>query len=154
MKKIFILLASIPLIFLSGCASNISSQSYEVGSVGQTSRVVPATVVSARPVDVAGTKNIGTPVGAIAGGVAGSAIGGGARANILGAIGGAVIGGLAGTAIESGVTKQTGMEYVVELQSGGLVTLVQGPETVLSVGQRVLLIYGPPARLIPDTRVQ
>jgi len=154
MKKIYVLLASVPLILLGGCASNISSQSYEVGAVGHTSKVVPATVISARPVEVAGTKNIGTPIGAVAGGVAGSAIGGGARSNILGAIGGAVIGGIAGSAIESGVTKQTGIEYVVELKSGGLLTLVQGSDTVLGVGQRVLLIYGPPARLIPDTRAQ
>ena len=154
MKKIYVLLLSAPLIFLTGCTKNISSQSYEVGSVGHTSKVVPATVVSARPVEVSGTKEIGTPIGAIAGGVAGSAIGGGTRANILGAIGGVVIGGIAGSAIESGITKQTGIEYVVELKNGGLLTLVQGSETVLSVGQRVLLIYGPPTRLIPDTREQ
>ena len=36
------------LTVLSGCASNISPQTYSVGSVGQVNRTVSATVVSAR----------------------------------------------------------------------------------------------------------
>lgn len=154
--KIFMILAGAAAIALAGCTTpNISPQAHSSDTVGQVNRTVPATVVSARPVQVTGTNSVGRPVGAIAGGVAGSAIGGGTRANILGAIGGAVIGGLAGGAIEGSTTGQTGIEYVVELQSGGgLVTVVQGPEPVLAAGQRVLLIYGPPARLIADTRMQ
>lgn len=152
MKKSLILLISSAVFFLAGCATDISSQSYQVGKVGQTSRATPVVVVGARSVQVSGTNSVGRPVGAIAGGVAGSAIGGSGRANILGALGGAVIGGVAGGAIESGATKQTGIEYVVETSSGALITVVQGPEPALAVGQRALLIEGNPARLIADTR--
>ena len=152
MRKFCVVIACMTLMILGGCAQNISPQSYEVDKVGQTGSALPATVVSSRPVDVQGTQTTGKAAGAIAGGVAGSAIGGNTRVNIIGAVGGALAGGLAGGAVEGAVTSQRGIEYVIELQSGGLRTLVQGPDPVFAVGQRVLLLQGNPSRLIADTR--
>ena len=63
---------------------------------------------------------------------------------------GAVIGGLAGTAADRALTTQGGMEYVVQLDGGQAVTLVQGPDTQIPVGQRVLVLYGERARIVPD----
>jgi len=123
-----------------------------VGSVGQVNRTVPATVISAREVDIAGTTGVGGTAGTAAGAVVGSAAGNNPRANIVGAIGGAVAGGLAGAAIESNATRQKGMEYVVETENGNLMTIVQGPEPIFLVKQKVLVLYGSPSRLIADPR--
>ena len=137
---------------LGGCTHNISPQTYSVGSVGQVNRTVPATVISAREVDIAGTTGVGGTAGTAAGAVVGSAAGNNPRANIVGAIGGAVAGGLAGAAIESNATRQKGMEYVVETENGNLMTIVQGPEPIFLVKQKVLVLYGSPSRLIADPR--
>jgi len=143
------------MIVLAGCASNISPRTYSAGSVGQVNRTVSATVISVREVDVAGTAGVGGSAGTAAGAVAGSSAGGNsARGNIIGAIGGAVAGGLAGAAIEANATKQKGFEYVVETETGNLMTIVQGTDTVFSEGQKVLVLYGSPSRLIADPRVK
>lgn len=153
MKAVVIL--GVAIAVLGGCASNISPQAYSVGSVGQVNRTVSATVVSAREVDVAGTTAVGGGAGTVAGAVVGSAAGGNnSRGNIVGAIGGAVVGGFAGSAIEANATKQKGMEYVVETENGNLMTIVQGTYPIFSDGQKVLVLYGSPSRLIADPRAK
>lgn len=144
--------AVLAIASLSGCATNVSPNSYSVGAVGQVNRTISATVISARSVDISGTTGTGAGVGIGAGAVAGSAIGGSGRANLLGAIGGAVVGGLAGAAIEQNATKQMGIEYVVQTENGNLMTLVQGPESNFQPGAQVLVLYGSPARVIADPR--
>lgn len=145
----------IAIITLVGCATNISPKTYSVGSVGQINRTVSATIISAREIDVAGTTGLGGGTGSALGAVAGSGAGGNSsRGNIAGAIGGAVIGGLAGAAIEANATKQKGMEYVVETENGNLMTIVQGTDPVFAAGQKVLVLYGSPSRLIADPRVK
>lgn len=140
---------------LGACTPNISPQTYSVASVGQVNRTVPATVISAREVDIAGTTGTGGLAGTAAGAVVGSAAGGdNTRGNIVGAIGGAVVGGVVGTAIESNATRQKGMEYVVETENGNLMTMVQGLEPVFSIQQKVLVLYGSPTRLIADPRAK
>lgn len=153
MKTLMVLGAAI--LSLAGCASNISPQTYSVGSVGQVNRTISATVISVREVNVAGTTGVGGTAGTAAGAVLGSSAGGGdARSNIVGAIGGAVIGGLAGSAIEANATKQKALEYVVETENGNLMTIVQGKDSVFAEGQKVLVLYGSPSRLIADPRVR
>ena len=95
---------------------------------------------------------MGTTAGAAAGSVAGSAIGGAARENIIGAIGGAVVGGIIGSMAEEGATQQQGMEYVVETENGSLITVVQGTDPCLNIGDKVIVIYGQRSRVIADTR--
>jgi len=137
---------------LTACAPNVSPNSYSVGAAGQVNRTVAATIISVRPISIAGTAALGGTTGAAAGAVAGSSIGGGARANVLGAIGGAIAGGLAGAAIENSATQQTGLEYVVQTENGNLMTLVQGSDPPFTIGQKVLVLYGSPSRIILDPR--
>jgi outer membrane lipoprotein SlyB len=138
------------LPFIVCCQRNISPTSYSVGSVGQVNRAVKGVVKSARTVEVDGTTGVGGVAGAATGAVAGSSIGGGGRANAIGAIGGAVVGGIVGAAIERSATRQTAIEYVVETENGALLTLVQGPSPAFSLNDRVIVIYGSPSRLISD----
>ena len=142
------------IITLGGCAHNISPQSYSVGSVGQVNRTISATVISVREVDVAGTTGVGGEGGMALGAVAGSSLGSMGRDNIAGAIGGAIVGSLAGAAIEGNATKQKGIEYVVETENGNLMTIVQGADNVFITGQKVLVLYGSPSRLIADPRAK
>ncbi len=136
---------------LAACTPNVSPDTYSVGGVGQANRAVRATVIAVRQVKISGSQSgVGGTAGAAGGAVAGSALGGGVRSNILGAIGGAVIGGLVGSAIEEGTTRQTGFEYVVETANGALLTMVQGGKVNFKVGDRVIVLYGSPSRLVAD----
>ena len=140
------------LTLLGGCAQDISPNSYSVGSVGMVNRSIAGTIISARPVDIRGTSALGGAAGTAAGAAAGSAIGGGTRSNIVGAIGGAVVGGLTGAALEASATKQTGMEYVIETENGNLMTVVQGNTPLFVEGNKILVLYGSPSRIIADPR--
>lgn len=136
-------------ILFSSCTPNIDPNSYSVGSVGRANRVAKGTIINVRQVNIQGTSGLGASSGAAAGGVAGSAIGGNdVRLNIIGAVGGAVAGGLAGGALEEGATKQLGIEYIIECQNGALLTVVQGDEDPLEVGQDVFVLYGGRTRVI------
>jgi len=140
------------LLSLCGCAANVNPNSYSVGSVGQVNRTVSAIVISVRDIDIAGTSGLGATTGVALGATAGSGMGNSGRSNVAGAIGGALVGGIVGGAMEQGMTQQKGVEYVVETQNGNLMTLVQGAEPRFHEGERVLVLYGSPARIIVDPR--
>lgn len=153
MTKLFSLLASMAAtLILVGCANTTDPSTYSVGSVGQVNRSVAGTVISARPIRIDATTGAGGAVGGLAGGVAGSSIGGGSRANALGAIGGAVAGAVIGNAIERSGAQRDGMEYVITTENGSLMTIAQGPEPTFSEGDKVIILYGNPSRVIKDPR--
>lgn len=152
MGKRSIVGACVAIAGLTSCASNISPTSYSVGSVGQVNRTVAAKVISVRPVDITGTIGAGGAVGGALGATAGSGIGHGNRANIAGAIAGAVVGAVAGAAIEQSATRQSAFEYVVQTENDNLMTIVQGANTTFAVNDKVLVLYGSPARIILDPR--
>lgn len=139
----------VAIAMIAGCTRNISPDTYSVGSVGVANRTVRGIIINVRDVNVLGNQSgIGGATGAVGGAIAGSAIGQGNKANALGALGGAVIGGVAGAVIEESSTRQEGIEYVVETENSSLITVVQGSDPMLPVGQKVLLIYGNPTRVI------
>ena len=138
-------------LVLSGCASSTSSDTYSRGQVGDINETMRGVVVSSRAVKIEGTKSgVGTIAGAAAGGAAGSQIGGGRAENIVGGIAGAVAGGLIGAAAEEQLTKGQGIEYIVELEDGRTVTIVQGADNAIPPGTPVLVILGERARIVPQ----
>ena len=146
MRKLSVLFL---VMILCGCTQNISPDTYSVGSVGEANQTVRGKIIHVRDVKIGGNQTgIGATAGAAGGAVAGSGVGSGGRANALGAIGGAVAGGIAGAVIEEGTTRQTGVEYVVETENDNLMTVVQGPVPRLHKGDKVLVIYGNPTRVI------
>ena len=148
----YALLLALPLTAagIAGCASDIDSNYYSTGSVGQVSQAPGCTVVSVRPIKVSTQNGAGTAIGGIAGGIAGSQIGGGNTAHLLGAVGGAILGGFAGNAAQEGLTSQQGYEYIVRLDNGNTVSTTQGADVLLNPGQRCQIIFGNPARIIPN----
>lgn len=150
MKKYLSIFALPFIAALNACTADIGANDYYASSANTVTTTKTCTVVSLRPVTVkSNNNNAGSLLGAAAGGVAGSAIGGDSTAHILGAIGGAVVGGIAGDATQAQLSKQTGFEYVVRLDNGSLVTVVQGNDVYIQPGQRCLVLYGRQARVIP-----
>ena len=139
----YALLLALPLTAagIAGCASDIDSNYYSTGSVGQVSQAQGCTVVSVRPIKVSTQNGAGTAIGGIAGGN---------TAHLLGAVGGAILGGFAGNAAQEGLTSQQGYEYIVRLDNGNTVSTTQGADVLLNPGQRCQIIFGNPARIIPN----
>ena len=153
MKK-FALFLLLPLMAaVAGCAAQIGANQYDSSAVGSVNRARVGTIVSVRQITVADSDNsLGTAIGGIAGGVAGSQIGKGNTAAVLGAVGGALVGGAAGNLAQRGLSSQSGYEYVVQLDGGGLVTVTQGSDVLMAVGQRCMVLYGSGsdrARIVP-----
>ena len=48
------------------------------------------------------------------------------------------------------LSSQTGIEYVVKLDNGQVISITQGTQGALSVGQRCLVLFGNPSRIIPQ----
>lgn len=133
-----------------GCA-DVSPSTYSVGSVGQVNRAVRGVIISARDVRIEGSQSgLGATAGVIAGGAAGSRIGNDPASHVVGAVGGAVVGAVVGSTIEEASTRQGGMEYVVQTETGAILTLVQGYDGRVQVGDHVLVLYGDRSRVIPD----
>ena len=147
-KNLFYALSA--LVLLAACAPRIGSNDYSYSSVRQASNAFPCTVLSVRSVNVNSDDNsAGTMLGGVAGGVAGSTIGHGRSANTLGAIGGAAAGMLIGNLAQDAMMSQGGFEYIVRTDNGLPPSVTQGTDTLLSAGQRCMLINGATSRVIP-----
>jgi len=150
---------------LSGCVQS-SPNTYSSYEVGQAAYTQMGVVTGSRPVEIStpGGTGIGATVGALAGGIAGAQIGPSSYSHYghrhrylsagsaLGALGGALVGGLIGAAIEQDVTRQTATEYVVKLDDGQLITLVQVGQPI-PPGQRIFLqsAQSGRARIVPSS---
>lgn len=149
MKKVMILMSVLccGTMLLTGCARNISANSYDARALDGRGMVShPCTVVSVRIVNVEEgdyleDNTTGQALGAIAGGLLGSTIGGG-RGQIVAAGVGALAGATAGAFAEKELKSQNAYEYVVRMEDGSLRTVVQGIDTVLRQGQPAYLIEG------------
>jgi outer membrane lipoprotein SlyB len=120
-----LLLASVALIGVSGCAGSLTGDTYSRGEARRAMVVKFGTVQSVRLVKLEGTKSpVGTIAGGAIGGIAGSSIGRGKGAAV-GAVLGAVAGGLAGSAVEEGVTRSQGVEVTVRMDDGRYMAVVQ-----------------------------
>ncbi len=137
-------------VFLSACGSS-GSDTYEADDVGKVLSTAEGTVISSREVEIEGKTG---PIGAVAGGAAGGAAGyglssGSGPITVLGALVGAGAGYLA----ESTFNDREGYEYVVQMDDGRVVTLVQNrddDEQPIKDGEPVLVQYGDSyTRIIP-----
>jgi outer membrane lipoprotein SlyB len=137
------------LAALAGCGRNYSPDTYASNAVQQANKAEQGLVVGVREVAVSAAGTVGTVTGAAAGGIAGSeAVGGPVSA--FTALGGTVLGGLAGNAAEHVVGDTKAFEYIVRKSNGDLVSVTQKDTTPLALGQKVLVIAGNQARVVPD----
>jgi outer membrane lipoprotein SlyB len=125
MKNIIILLLVIST-GLTGCASDLSGESYSRSEARTVQRVEYGIIDQLRPVKIEGTKTpIGAGAGAAVGGIAGSSIRGGKTGQVMAVIG-----------------RTTGVEITLKMDDGRTIAVVQGlsPNERYSVGDRVRVI--------------
>ncbi len=143
-----------PCLLLAGCGSSYSPDTYATRAVQQANRVEQGVIIGVRQVNVSADGTAGAATGGALGGVVGGVAGAqGSPSGVttaVGSIGGAVVGGLFGTAAEHMISDTTAYEYVVRNTRGELMSVTQKDATPLAVGQRVLLIAGAQARIVPD----
>ncbi|SMF34603.1 outer membrane lipoprotein SlyB [Azospirillum oryzae] len=135
---------------LAGCTSDYSPNTYASSAVQQANKVEPGVVVGFRQVAISANGTVGAVSGGAAGGILGAQVGSGGMNAALGTVGGTAIGGLLGTAMEHIAGDTTGWEYIVRKSNGDLLSLTQKEPQPLPIGQKVLVITGSQARIVPD----
>jgi outer membrane lipoprotein SlyB len=117
------------------------------GSVaGQSERDGTIATLENVKVDDTYRLGVGTAVGAVAGGLLGSAVGDSTTATVAGA----VLGGAAGTYGESKLGKRDAQRITVDMATGGRVTITQPADSRLSQGMKVRVEgSGESARVVP-----
>lgn len=144
MKRLLVLGTVVTVTILAGCAQpGLGGGNYTRGQVRGEQSVRIGTVENVRDVTIdARDTGTGTLAGAAIGGVAGSTVGGGSRANTVGAIAGAVVGGLIGNAVEKSGNDRRGVEVTVRLESGALIAVTQEKDEEFRAGDRVRILSG------------
>ena len=145
MKPVFslILAALAPLALVSCFPKELTGDTYSRGEVGQAQQIRTGTVESVRYVKIQGGQSVGTTIGAIAGGIAGSQIGGGSG-ETLGALGGTAVGAVAGGATEQAIGNKQGVEITIRFDDGETEAFVQQhtERETFNNGDRVRVLYG------------
>jgi outer membrane lipoprotein SlyB len=101
-----------------------NTNNFNSNQTGRAQTVQMGTIYAVRDVNIQNDgSRTGNVTGAALGGIAGSTIGGGRRANTAGAVGGAVAGRAVGNAVTS--SNQAGVEITVRLDSNLLMAVVQ-----------------------------
>jgi outer membrane lipoprotein SlyB len=137
------------LMSLTGCGPSYSPDTYASNAAQQANKVDPGIVVGVRKVGISAAGTVGTVTGAAAGGIAGSqAISGPISA--FTALGGSLVGGLGGSTVEHATADTDAFEYIVRKPNGDLLSVTQKDRTPLALGQKVLVITGNQARIVPD----
>ena len=131
---------------ISGCAPRIGANNVSIQGIGQMSETLRGVIIAARPVTISASSpgmdnqpGAGALIGAVGGGLLGSQIGKG-KGSVLAGVAGAAAGGVAGHMFGQKLTDQEGMEYQIQLDRGGIVTMRQGADPMFRVGQNVMVI--------------
>jgi len=123
---------------VTGCQNTYGANTVSSSTVGYAMTVKPGVVTNVRAVTIKPDRSIiGTATGAVLGGIAGSELGGGDKANTAGAIGGAVLGGIAGNMIGTATGTKQGMAVTVEFNDGNVKAFIQPADANIQPGQRV-----------------
>jgi outer membrane lipoprotein SlyB len=143
-KRILVLGAIVSSLLVAGCAApGLGGGNYTRSQVRGEQTVRLGVVESVREVTIdARDTGTGTLAGAALGGIAGSTLGGGHKANAAGAIAGAVVGGIIGSSVEKSNNDRRGVEVTVRLEGGKLIAITQEKDEEFRVGDRVRILSG------------
>lgn len=136
------------ILLFSSCARQISSDVYASRQVGEVSVTYAGIIRNVREVcieqgDQLEDNGLGIAGGGVTGGVLGSTLG---RGRFIPTAAGAIAGAVAGSLIEKKLKEQLAFEYIVEIENGGLMTVVQGRDQFFSIGQPVYVIISQTGR--------
>jgi|TARA_Y100000768_G_scaffold236533_1_gene178897 outer membrane lipoprotein SlyB len=143
------------IVLLGGCFSvnqpHDGQGQYRIATIGNSQRSIPAVVISAKKVTI---KELNSGAYAEAGGWLGGAIAAEDSDNSAVIIAGIIAGAVVGNAIEDAKNTYAGTEYIIQAESGRLFTVAQVDSNadILKKGDKALLVYGYPHRLMKDPR--
>ncbi len=146
MKKLFVALLMTGI--LTGCGIGDTNTTYDRAQIGRLGQTSVGRIISMTQIDIAGSSEGGTLVGAglggVAGGIAGSTVGRGKGSDLM-ALAGAAVGALAGSAIggasQQAATKDTAYEFLVQKgHTDNVISIVQTNELGLKPGDNVILV--------------
>lgn len=127
---------------VTGCAGTYGAGQATPSSVGVASTIREGVVTGVREVQIRPDNSVvGAGVGAVLGGLAGSELGGGDKAQTAGAIGGAVLGGLAGNEAGKAMNTRPGYAYTVRFNSGEIKEIIQGADIYIAPGTPVNVAF-------------
>lgn len=123
---------------LGACTPTTNSSSFGRHEAGRVMPVQFGTIQSIRQVEIRpGQTRVGTVTGAALGGIGGSQIGSNTAGHLAGGVAGAVVGGAIGSALQ-GSSRNRGIEFVIELDAGETIAIVQpGNPRDYRVGDRI-----------------
>jgi outer membrane lipoprotein SlyB len=136
-------------VFLTvACAREIGGASYDPSEVQSARTVQKGKVVGSRQITVQ-KEDVGrvTAISAAAGAITGAALGSNDLNKILAAAGGALAGGVVGATAESALSRQEATQYLVQLDSGTLLSVIQRDEKPLEAGTSVYIDQASRARI-------
>lgn len=144
MKIKFLTVVAAGMVLMVGCAApGLGGGDYTRAQARGEQTVRLGVVENVRDVSIdARDTGTGTLAGAALGGIAGSTVGGGYRANSAGAIAGAVIGGIIGNAVEKDGNSRKGVEVTVRIEGGKLIAVTQEKDEEFRVGDKVRILSG------------
>lgn len=142
---------SLFLLILVGCATTDGEGRYRVATIGNAKRSVEAVVISSQPVHV---KSETSGAGRALGGATGGAIALNNSDNVGVIIAGIIGGAIIGNVIEESANIHAATEYVLKTVTNAIFTVVQVNKSnpIFYSGDKVILVYGYPSRLIADPR--
>lgn len=149
-KIMHIVSFSLLALLLGGCVPNINHSAYNYWEVGRASCVKHGVIICRRNVIVDANSQTGAFAGSLVGAVAGSNLGGCGVAGAIGTLAGAVVGGVVGNAIEQDVNRQPAYEYLIRLDNGDTISVVQGTNMRLRVNEPVFVKFGRITRVVPE----
>lgn len=152
-RSIEIGVVAVLLGLLAGCSSDYSPNTYHSTAVQQASKVESGVIVGFREVKISASGTVGAVSGGAAGGILGAQAGTSGMDSALGGVAGTAVGGLLGSAIEHASGDTTGWEYIVRKPDGEMISVTQSEKQPLPLGQKVLVIAGSQARIVPDYSV-
>jgi outer membrane lipoprotein SlyB len=140
-RNAFCLLGLALLVFIiQGCAPSASGKVYTRDQARRSMQIDYGTVQQVNQVTIEGEDSrLGTVAGGALGAAAGNTLGGG-KGSTLAAVAGGVAGAIAGKAAEKKLTTMTGLEIVVALDNGNIISIVQENDVVFQVGERVRVL--------------
>ena len=145
-KTLLVVAALATSMTAAGCARQISPDVHSGPAAGDFQRTYAGVVENVRYVEIQESDTLegnktGQLLGGIAGGVAGARFGDGIG-QVLASVGGAIAGAFIGSLAEQEIKRQPAIEYIVRTETGELVTIVQGVNPQMAVGQRVFVQEG------------
>ena len=142
-KSSLLLATACPLLVVSCATTSNTGDTYTKSEAGRAQSVKEGRITSIQNVNIEGGTGAGTLVGAGAGAVAGHNIGSGSTDNTLGAIGGGLLGSAIGSNVQQRAGSKAGLNIVVKLDGGGSISFVQEANSRenFRVGDRVKVLY-------------